>query len=75
MRRHDRGHCGSGPAPYVHTPLGPECAARAALVARPLTPPGSACSAIRRIVEFSNARVDFDDATATKFLMYPMFSS
>jgi hypothetical protein len=54
--------------------LGPSCAARAALVARPLTPPGGLRCAIRRIVESSKARTDFDDAMAAKFLSHPLFS-
>ena len=54
--------------------LGPACAARAALVARPLTPSGGLRSAICRIAESSKATFKFDDATATKFLMHPTFS-
>jgi hypothetical protein len=54
--------------------LGPACAARAALVTRPLTPAGSVRSAICRIVESSKIIFKFDDVTATKFLMHPMFS-
>ena len=50
--------------------LGPACAARADLVARPLTPPGGARSAIYRIVESSKATFKFGDVTATKFLMH-----
>jgi hypothetical protein len=54
--------------------LGPACAARAALVAKPLTPPGGVRSVICRIVDSSKATFEFDDVTATKFLMHPMFS-
>jgi hypothetical protein len=32
------------------------------------------CSAICRIVKYSKATADFDDDTATKFLMHPSFS-
>ena len=52
--------------------LGSECAARAALVARPLTLPGGVGSAICRIVKSSKAKVTFDDVSATKFLMHPL---
>ena len=55
--------------------LGPACAIRAALVTRPLTPSGGVRSVICRIVESSKATLKFEDVTATKFLMHPMFSS
>ena len=63
--------------------LGLACAALGALVtrpltpsgARPLTPSGGVCSVICRIVESSKATLKFEDVTATKFLMHPMFSS
>jgi hypothetical protein len=32
------------------------------------------CSAICRIVKYSKVTTDFDDATATKFLMHPFFN-
>jgi hypothetical protein len=54
--------------------LGPAPAARAALVAKTLTPPGGVKSAICRIAESSKATFKFDDATATKFLIHPLFS-
>jgi hypothetical protein len=54
--------------------LGPACAARAALVARPLTPPGGLCSAICRIVESSKAKFKFDDVTVTMLFTHPLFS-
>jgi hypothetical protein len=54
--------------------LGPECAARAALVARPLTPPSGVRSVIIRIVAASKVKFQFDDVSATKFLMHPLFS-
>ena len=54
--------------------LGPKCTARAALVARPLAPSGGVRSAICRINQPSKATFEFYDATATKFLMYPLFS-
>jgi|AntAceMinimDraft_5_1070358.scaffolds.fasta_scaffold105706_1 hypothetical protein len=92
MRRHHRCHCGLGPErgflgkEHVYTAgeaivlavaLGPACAARAAMVARPLTPlpfPGGERSAICRIAESSKVKFKFYDATATKFLMHPLFS-
>jgi hypothetical protein len=46
--------------------LGPACAARADLVARPLTPLGGVRSAICRIAESSKAKFKFGDVTATK---------
>ena len=46
--------------------LGPACAARAALVAKSLTPPGGVSSAM--------ATFEFDNAMATQFLMHPLFS-
>ena len=54
--------------------LGPACAARADLVARPLTPPGVVRSAICRIVESLKTTFKFDDVAATEFLMHPLFS-
>jgi hypothetical protein len=54
--------------------LGPACPARAALVARPLNPTGGVRSAICRIVESPKATFKFDDATATKLVMHPLFS-
>jgi hypothetical protein len=54
--------------------LGPACAARAARVARLFTSPGGERSAICRIAESYKATFKFDDATATKFLMNPLFS-
>jgi len=45
--------------------LGPECAARAALVARPLTPPGGECRAICRIAESPKATFKSGDVMAT----------
>jgi hypothetical protein len=47
---------------------------RTALVAKPLAPSGGVRSAISRIAESPKARLKFDDATATKFLMHPLFS-
>ena len=54
--------------------LGPASAARAALVAKPLAPFGGVRSAICQIAESSKATFKFDDATATEFLMHPVFS-
>ena len=65
----------AGEAIVLAAALGPACAARAALVARPMTPPpGGVRSATCRIVESSKVTFKFDDATATKILMHPMFS-
>ena len=64
----------AGEATVWAAALGPACAARAALVTRPLTPSGGVRSAMCRIAESSRAILEFDDATATKFLMHPMFS-
>jgi hypothetical protein len=44
------------------------------MVARHLTTPGGVHSIIFRIVESSKDTSKFDDATATKFLMHPLFS-
>jgi hypothetical protein len=49
-------------------------AARAALVARPLTKSGSMLCVIRRIVAESKAHTKFDSFTAVKFLKHPLFS-
>ena len=54
--------------------LGPACAARAALVTRPLTPSGGLRSAICRIAESSKAIFKFDDVAAIKFLTHPISS-
>jgi hypothetical protein len=55
------------------TALGPECSARAALVARPLTPPhGGMLSAICRIADSTKASFKFGGATAFKLLMHPL---
>jgi len=54
--------------------LGPACAARAALVTRPLTPSGGVRSAICRIAESSKAILKFDDVAAIKFLTHPISS-
>ena len=54
--------------------LGPACAARAALVTRPLTPSGGLRSAICRIAESSKAILKFDDVAAIKFLTHPISS-
>ena len=54
--------------------LGPACAARAALVTRPLAPSGGVRSVICRIIELSKVIFEIDDAMATKLLMHPMFS-
>jgi hypothetical protein len=54
--------------------LGPACAARAALVAKPLTPRGGIRSAICRISESSKATLKFGTVTATKFLMHHLLS-
>jgi hypothetical protein len=52
--------------------LGLACAARAALLAKPLIPLGGMCSVICRIVESSKTTFKFGDVTATKFLMHPI---
>jgi hypothetical protein len=54
--------------------MGPACAARATLVEKSLTPPGGVRSAICQITESSKATFKFDDATAIKSLMHPLFS-
>jgi hypothetical protein len=41
---------------------------------RPLAPSGGVRCVICRIVESPKVRFKFDDATATKFLMHPVFS-
>jgi hypothetical protein len=43
------------------------------MVAKPLTPPGGARSAICRIAVSSKATFKFEDVPATKFLMHPLF--
>jgi len=64
----------AGEAIVWTTALRLECAAWAALMARPLTPPGDVRCAIRRIVKSSKATSKFGDVTATKFLLHPLFS-
>ena len=54
--------------------LGPACAARAALVTRPLTPSGGLRSAICRIAESSKAILKFNDVASIKFLTHPISS-
>jgi hypothetical protein len=89
MRRHHRRNFGpdlstaflgkqhvhnAGEAVVWAAALGSSCAARAALLEKPLAPHGGVRSAICRIAESSKAKFNFDDATATKFLMHPLFS-
>jgi hypothetical protein len=57
--------------------LGPAFAARAALVAIPLTPsppPGGVRSVIFPITKSSKVTFKYGDVKATKFLMRPLFS-
>jgi hypothetical protein len=58
--------CTAGEVVVWAAALGPACAARAALMARPLTP--------WRIAESSKATFKFDDATATMFFRHFLFS-
>jgi hypothetical protein len=64
----------AGEAIVLAAALGPKCAARPALVARPLAPSSGVRSAICQINQSSKATFEFYDATATKFLMYPFYS-
>jgi hypothetical protein len=66
--------CTAGEAIVWIAAPGPECSARATLVARLLKPRCGVRSAICRIAESSKATFKFDDATVTKFLMHPFFS-
>jgi hypothetical protein len=64
----------AGEAIVWATALRPACAARAVLVAKPSTLPGGVRSVIGRIFESSKATSKFEDVTATKYLMHPLFS-
>ena len=64
----------AGEAIFWAAALGLAWAARAAMVARPLNPPGGLRGVTCRIVESSKAPFEFGDVTATKFLMHLLFS-
>jgi len=65
----------AGEATLWAAALGPVCAARATLLARPLTSPGGDFSAICRIVESSKATFKFGDIEVTKFFMHPFLAA